>query len=66
MQFYGEEQRDYDMFIGRHSCPDLEHHHREKLTFSVSYGNGGGIGSNTYVCCDRCNCKQDITDYGIW
>jgi len=70
--FFGKEKERYDEFKKHHYCPDKKAFDRfdrfDRCEFDVKlyYSFGSGIGRNTIVECQRCFCKQDITDYGEW
>ena len=59
-----EEDR-LDNFKSGHVCPDRHVHDSKNFSTQVFYSTGG-IGSNTYIKCNRCNTWQDVTDYGSW
>lgn len=64
--FCGNEERDYKNFTKHHVCPDRKLHDNVPYEVTLSYSCASGIGSNTYVKCERCGCMQDITDYSQW
>ncbi len=64
--FCGFEKHDYEMFKKHHVCRDRQLHDNIHFDVTLSSSSASGIGSNTYVKCERCGAMQDITDYSMW
>jgi len=66
MNFIGKEKDNYNDFIRHHVCPDREPFDGVKFETTVFDSAKSGIGVNVVVKCERCGCRHDITDYGMW
>ena len=40
--------------------------HEHATTFILETSDTSGIGTNTYVTCDKCMIEKDITNYENW
>ena len=60
-----KEQDRIENFKLGHVCPDRDIHDGISFSTQVLYSSCG-IGSNTYIKCNRCHAWQDVTDYGSW
>ena len=52
-----KELKDLNEFVSNHKHSDL---------FFLDNEGASGIGQNTYVTCEKCYEKKDITDYESW